>query len=243
MTTQRARKKQARALAAAENIPYSQALARLTPPAAAAAAAGEDAHGDGPRYIAQPTEAEAAVGIVAADLGVRALAPDSTPEHRAAAEATWRPAEADAPCRCSGSCRHGTACEEEFEEADGEGPAAQVATIPCGGRLVHVDRYPGSMWGITIWEDVYQCSECGETSTASVTLPELPWGEQRPNASGEGFSTLIYGGTRHAVLDVFEDDGYDDELAYPDPGCQECGAGGSGDPYGECDCYDEDDAA
>jgi hypothetical protein len=31
----------------------------------------------------------------------------------------------------------------------------------------------------------------------------------------------------------------------PDPepmsGCRECGAGGSGDPYGECDCYDDDE--
>lgn len=33
---------------------------------------------------------------------------------------------------------------------------------------------------------------------------------------------------------------YDDE----DPNaCPECGAGGGGDPYGECVCYEDDEAA
>ncbi|BBG20736.1 hypothetical protein RVR_P1122 (plasmid) [Actinacidiphila reveromycinica] len=37
---------------------------------------------------------------------------------------------------------------------------------------------------------------------------------------------------------------YDGDLDDDDPyGCPECGAGGSGDPYGECVCYDDEDEA
>lgn len=35
---------------------------------------------------------------------------------------------------------------------------------------------------------------------------------------------------------------HDDDDHYEDYGCCECGAGSGGDPYGECTCYDEDDA-
>lgn len=231
MTTNRRRKKDARALAAAEGIPYSQALERLS--------AGHQPAATGPRYVLQPTEAEAAEGIVAAELGVRALAPDATAEHRAVAEATWRPSDADTPCRCSGSCNHGKPCPEEYLDDDGR-------EMRCTGHVIHVDRYPGSIWGVTVWEDMYACddSQCDYQASCSVTLPEVPWGEQRPHVEGEGFTTVVYEGARHPMFGAwFGDDGEDEDYEYVDRGCPECGAGGPDDPYGECDCYDEDEVA
>jgi hypothetical protein len=85
-------------------------------------------------YVLVPTAAEATLGITAEQFGVRALPADAGPELRAHAEAVWRPQTDPArPCRC----RHCEACE--------------------AGRLVHVDRHPGSLWGVATWWDTYEC--------------------------------------------------------------------------------------
>ncbi|MFI7142897.1 hypothetical protein ACIBQ5_35900 [Streptomyces massasporeus] len=197
--------KRAREIQQAEGIGYHDALNRAQ--AEAATEPATDALASAPAavaYVLQPTAAEAELGITAEELGVRALPADATPGQRAHAEAVWRPESDPAkPCRCSGECRHGEACP-----FDDEG---------CDGRLIHADRYPGSLWGITTWWDTYQCAECGEGFEGAVTLPEIPWGEQRPN-DGAGFTTLIYDGVRHPNFGMFEAD--EDELdpdAYPTP--------------------------
>ncbi|WP_329812558.1 hypothetical protein, partial [Streptomyces sp. GSL17-113] len=84
-------------------------------------------------YVLQPTAAEAALGITAEELGVRALPDTATPEQRAHAEAVWRPADSDKPCRCSGAeCHHGEQCEEEgfLDPVTGDGNAR------CTGRMI-----------------------------------------------------------------------------------------------------------
>lgn len=180
-------------------------------------------------------------GVTAEELGWRALPADATPEQRAHAEAVWRPVLADRPCRCSGPCHHGEACTEEYV-----GDGGQAA--PCGDRMVHVDRYPGSMFSVIGWEDVYRCASCDETWTASVDLPSIPWGELRTD--GPQTVTVIYPGVRHPNFPEVGEDWYDgvcpdcgelDEYCRCSEvlGCPECGAGGPGDPYGECVCYPE----
>lgn len=69
------------------------------------------------------------------------------------------------------------------------------------------------------------CEDCGWTM--NMVCPECP--------KGCGCETRC-SGWRHSE---YRDD--DDEPE--DYGCRECGAGGSGDPYGECDCYDDDQPA
>ena len=102
------------------------------------------------------------------ELGWRALPPDATPAQRARAEAVWRQTASDEPCRCSGPCHHGEPCEEEPTDAG-----------RCPGRLVHVDRQPGSLLSLTMWCDNYACDVCGlaPASDIGVDLPQIPWGE------------------------------------------------------------------
>lgn len=172
-------------------------------------------------------------GVVTEELGWRALPADATPQQRARAEAVWRPVRSDRPCRCSGQCHHGAACDEEYVEG------------PCGGRLIHVDRYPGSMFSAAVWEDVYKCDDCGAEAVGSATLPEVPWAELRtePTAAGETKTvTVMYEGLTHPAFAGWDEPcegcGEVDFCRCPEPwdGCPECGAGGSGDPYGECEC-------
>ena len=148
-------------------------------------------------YVLRPTVAEAKDDITAEELGVCALPANSGPELRARAEAMWRPAaDPAAPCRCSGKCHHGTACPNND---DG-----------CAGLLAHVDRRPGSLWGVTDWWDVYVCTGCDDNAEGSVELPEVPWGEHR-----QGAATVVYDGVRHpSFVDVEAPDEYadDDEM-------------------------------
>ncbi|MFD0270914.1 hypothetical protein ACFVGY_30765 [Streptomyces sp. NPDC127106] len=196
MPRRNAHQKAARELQAAEGIGYQEALNRVRaaaepatePPAPVPAAVA---------YVLEPTSAEAALGITAEELGVRALPSDATPAQRAHAEAVWRPETDPAkPCRCSGrNCHHGAPCAEEDYEP------------PCTGRMVHVDRHPGSMFELTAWYDVHECDGCGERFETTVMLPGLPWGEvrNREEVDGERYTgvmgedrvTVIYSGIRH----------------------------------------------
>ena len=180
-------------------------------------------------------------GVSSEELGWRVLPADATPEQQARAEAVWRPVRADRPCRCSGPCSHGVDCEN----GDGEGGE-------CPGQMIHVDRYPGSMFSLIVWSDTYQCGVCGESYEAGVDLPEIPWGAgSTPGESAEGRSVLrVYPGVRHPNFpdepededgpsyhpDYCPDCGFDTCACDRDSGCPECGAGRAGDPYGECVC-------
>ncbi|MGA4980058.1 hypothetical protein [Streptomyces cinereoruber] len=191
--------KRAREIQHAEGIGYHDALNRAR--AEAAEPAAEETPASAPTaaaYVLEPTTAEAELGITAEELGVRALPADAGPARRAHAEAVWRPAEAEQPCRCSGvRCDHGAPCETEY--ADGT----------CPGRMQHVDRHPGSMFDLTAWYDVYLCTDCDEPYETTVELPGIPWGEvrSRDKLDGDerhlsaGFDsptvTVIYDGTRH----------------------------------------------
>jgi hypothetical protein len=147
------------------------------------------------------------------ELGWRVLPADATAAQRAHAEAYWRPVNPARPCRCSGSCLHGTQCGHDDDGVD-----------RCPGLLVHVDRYPGGLFEVDIWEDVYECASCGTAMTMGVELPAVPWGEANP-AGG----TVIYDRVRHPNFPAEDEgDGYD-------PGCFECGARAG---Y-RCTCGDE----
>lgn len=133
-------------------------------------------------YTRHPTAAEAAAGITAETLGVHALPQTATPAQRAHAEAVRHPAAGpDQPCRCCGThCQHAAPCT-----IDG-----------CDGRLLHRDRYPGSMFCITEWADHYQCTHCNDGGfLATIELPNLPWGEVTTH--GDAKSIVIYEGVRH----------------------------------------------
>ncbi|MEV4212518.1 hypothetical protein [Micromonospora sp. NPDC049662] len=165
------------------------------------------------------------------ELGWRVLPADATPAQRAHAEAYWRPVNPARPCRCCGSCLHATQCGRDDDGKD-----------RCPGLLIHVDRYPGGLFSVNDWEDVYECAGCGAVLTVSVELPAVPWGEANP-AGG----ITVYDKVRHPNFpDHDEDDGYDPgcfecgaRAGYrctcdddPQDGCEECGGGG---PYG-CNC-------
>ena len=213
-------------------------------------------------------------GVVVEELGWRVLAADATPAQKARAEAVWRPVRPDRPCRCSGPCLHGRVCGCDDEDEDS----------PCTGRLIHVDRIPGSMWGLTAWDDFYECADCGAQLTREAVLPEIPWGELRePEPGSTVRATVVYSGVRHPGFPEISEDtpehpegdgscrscgayalsgflcdgcrgagwtdyyGMVEEPDHDDPrylasigACPECGAGGPGDPYGECDCYLDD---
>ncbi|WP_331720070.1 hypothetical protein OG762_51475 (plasmid) [Streptomyces sp. NBC_01136] len=209
MPKRNAEQKAAWALKEAEGIDYQEALRRVR-----AEAAAEPATADAPAsdpaavvYVLQPTPAEAELDITAEELGVRALPETATPEQRAHAEAMWRPEPDPARrCRCSGTdCRQGAPCP--------------FADEGCEGRRIHLDRHPGSLWGITTWWDTYECTGCGEQFEGDVELPELPWGEKRPNDGG-GFTTVVYDGVRHPNFPGIDTDEDEDELdpdTYPTP--------------------------
>lgn len=119
--------------------------------------------------------------------GVRALPTDATPAQRAVAEDSWRPMEnAKEMCRCSGGCRHG-----QPDERDGNGR-------PCPGRLLHVDRCPGSWLSLTGWMDTYVCDVCDESRTDEVSLPDLPWGT--PGGNGSEVEVVVFEGVRHRLF-------------------------------------------
>jgi hypothetical protein len=212
MTRHTAARRRARELQRAEGIGYHEALNRVragsTEPDAAPPAPVEQLLAIA--YTRQPTPAEAAAGLTAEDLGVSVLPADATPAQRARAEALWCPAGADRPCRCSGTgCLHGTACPNHDDQD------------PCPGRLVHLDRHPGSLWGLTDWWDEYRCAECGERLGHGVELPELPWGELKPNGDGAGGTTLVYDGVRHPNFPDFDSDA--GERSDGDGVCRGCG--------------------
>lgn len=220
MPKRNAEQKAARALAETAGISHQAALRQVR--AAAEQGAPETRAPQPPAlaYVLQPTPAEikAAPGITAEELGVRALPDDATPGRRAHAEAVWRPeADPTRPCRCSGiGCHHGERCTV----GEGEGVAYGVDQR-CTGRLVHVDRHPGSLWGLTEWWDTYECTECGEQAEGSVKLPAIPWGEQRPRDAG-GSTTVVYDGVRHPNFpgideDEGEDEGELDAADHPTP--------------------------
>ncbi|MGW5852015.1 hypothetical protein ACWFQ8_29395 [Streptomyces sp. NPDC055254] len=228
MPKRNAAQKRAREIQQAEGIGYHDALNRARSELATEPAT-EPATGEQPApapaavaYILEPTPAEAAAGITAEELGVRALPADATPAQRAHSEAVWRPEiDPTRPCRCSGvDCHHGEPCAEECDDDP-----------QCTGRMVHVDRHPGSLFDLTAWYDVYRCTEeCEGAFEVTVTLPDLPWGEVRnrdeveggryTGVMGEGRVTVIYSGIRHPNFpDRFfgEDDEDDEDGRDPDP--------------------------
>jgi hypothetical protein len=146
------------------------------------------------------------------ELGWRVLPADATGQQRAHAEAVWRPVNPARPCRCSGSCLHATRCGHDHDGED-----------RCPGLLIHVDRYPGGLFSVDLWEDVYECADCDAVMTMGVELPAVPWGEARP-----GGGMTVYDKVRHPNFPDEVDDGYD-------PGCFECGAKAG---Y-RCTCDDE----
>ncbi|MFF5809055.1 hypothetical protein [Streptomyces sp. NPDC012746] len=248
MPKRNAAQKRAREIQQAEGIGYHDALNRArselaTEPATEPATGEQSAPAPAAvAYILEPTPAEAATGITAEELGVRALPADATPAQRAHAEAVWRPEiDPTRPCRCSGvDCHHGAPCAEEYTDEP-----------QCTGRMVHVDRHPGSMFDLTAWYDVYRCNEeCEGAFEVTVTLPDLPWGEVRnrdeveggryTGVLGEERVTVIYSGIRHPnfpdhVPGEDDEDGRDlDPDDYPTP---------EDDYYGDEDQEDEEPPA
>lgn len=164
--------------------------------------------------------------VPAEELGVRALSAEATPAQRAHAEAVWRPTDdPDTPCRCSGTgCRHGVLCDQD-DNGD-----------PCPGRMLHTDRYPGSMLGLSTWRDEYVCDTCDRVLECSVELPEIPWGEHYPvEYGGEVYPThgaRVYDGVRHPHFPEIPQDA--PERPKGDGTCHECGGYAH---YGLlCDC-------
>lgn len=178
-------------------------------------------------------------GVDRDELGWRVLPADASPQQRAQAEATWRPVTVHRPCRCSGPCHHGERCTNGDD-----------GIMSCTGYLQHYDRYPGSLLELTAWTDDYVCPTCGDEFNTTITLPELPWGERQTGADGQAAALVIYPGVRHPNLaevvdeeyepsyhpDYCPDCGFDTCVCDRQPGCEECGAGSAGDPYGECVC-------
>ncbi|MFF2548301.1 hypothetical protein ACFVUY_37890 [Kitasatospora sp. NPDC058063] len=216
---QRARELQKAEKAAGRPIRYHEALNRVR-----AAAAGREPAAAQPTpveqvlaiaYTRQPTPAEAAAGVTVEELGVSVLPTDATPARRARAEATWCPIGAGLPCRCSGTCHHGTRC------AYGRGPDGRATEGGCDGELVHTDRYPGSLFSVTAWHDEYTCTGCGEIIEWDVVLPEIPWGERQkatgPDGSGTASNaTVVYPGVRHPSFPELDDNGEGDLIGDDD---------------------------
>lgn len=221
MPKRNAEQKAARRLQRTEGIDYQEALRRVRAGATTTEPAAPEARTTGLDAVTAAFGALLGeVEITDEELGVRALPADATPEQRAHAEAVWRPDVADRRCRCSGTkCAHGQPCREHIDEE-------------CTGRLIHTDRHPGSMFGITEWYDTYRCDDCGAPGDQTVTLPDLPWGEVRnrdeldgtESTLGDGISdrvTVIYRGVRHPNFpDHTPDEDDEDELdpdTYPTP--------------------------
>ncbi|MEU0938983.1 hypothetical protein [Embleya sp. NPDC005971] len=221
MTRDNARKAAVRARMAATGEPYNVAARAVDQDQTADQAdphpaARQPTDTNPPAWTLAPTEAEALLGITAEELGIRALPADATPQQRAHAEAKWRSADVDQPCRCSGDCTHGIPCDADLDDGD-----------RCRGRLVHVDRYPGSMWGVIEWWDVHECDTCGDRYGNGVRLPAIPFGERRADGV-----TVIYDGVRHPNFPDIDVD---------DPGIERCSSC-DGDNAPECDdCRIHDD--
>lgn len=125
-------------------------------------------------------ELESPEPVTAGELGWRGLLAGATAGQRAQAETAWCPVEADRPCRCSGPCRHGSACEE------------------CeSGQYLHLDRFPDSVRDVTAWSDGYQCNSCHGASSTSVTLPPLPWGCYPDGEGTREHVPQVFHGVRH----------------------------------------------
>jgi hypothetical protein len=145
------------------------------------------------------------------ELGIEALLADATASQRAFAESHWRSTSEDQPCRCSGNgeggpCSHGKPCDL-YEE-------------PCGGVWIHADRFPGGLWHLTLWHDVYVCSVCEEVGEADVELPDVPWGE-KPDPEGP---TIVFDDVRHPNFSPeFWDEDEDEDTFDREENC-DCGA-------------------
>lgn len=166
--------------------------------------------------IARVERAAAGDTVAADELGGAALPSDATPAQRARAEALWHPVPAGLKCRCSGPCHHGQACADEDDIDEDQ---------RCPGRIVHVDRQPGSLFELTVWADAYQCDTCGEVGTVDcVELPAIPWGEYVDQDDGQRALTA-YDDVRHPN---FKDTwpGYDPDAGTPagDGACRSCGS-------------------
>lgn len=149
----------------------------------------------------------AADPLPAEERGVAALPAAATPEQRAHAEAVWRATtDPDQPCRCSGPCHHGEPCDDDSSDDR------------CPGRVVHADRYPGSLFAVTAWQDEYVCLECESAYTTVVELPALPWAERTERG------TVLFDGTRHPNFPETHP-GFDENQPVPDGDglCRACG--------------------
>ncbi len=154
------------------------------------------------------------MGVLSNEMTAAVRRTETTAQAAAAREATWRVTETDQPCRCAGdgrggTCFHGQRCGED-EDGDER----------CPGHLIHVDRYPGSMWGLTTWWDTYSCDTCRDGGCESaVTLPEIPWGANRQD--GETNTTVVWSGVRHPNFPEIPDDA--PERPDGDGSCRSCG--------------------
>lgn len=93
-------------------------------------------------------------------------------------------------------CPHGTPCG-----ADG-----------CPGTTLHVDRYPGGIFDVTLWADDYVCSEecsAGSAWQCGILVPDVPWGYYEDTPDGRR-PLHVYPGTRHPNFPEFEHDDEDD---------------------------------
>lgn len=158
----------------------------------------------------------------------RAASPRAARAHRESFLDTVIP---ERPCLCATyrltgtRCDHGKPCPDDQKGEDG-----------CGGRLFHADRYPGSLFELQTWEDVYACDGCGAAYASYITIPGLPWGERRPEPGVDevGGPTIVFEGVPHPAF--AEPDGCPDCGASPgysctcdtidDDRCGECGGGG-----------------
>ncbi|MDJ0345913.1 hypothetical protein QMK19_35355 [Streptomyces sp. H10-C2] len=244
MTKRSTLQQRARELQAAEGMGYTQALASVREQAGTLV------------YVLQPTAAEAADGITAEELGVRALPAHATPAQKARAESLWRSSPAHAPCRCSGGCDHGKPCDILPTDDPQH----------CAGLQVHVDRL-AARDVITTWFDVHECAVCGDIEESEIEQPDLPWGDTQADADDDQ-DPDAYAGVRQAGSPLLcrtcgwtggmacpECDGcgcshdctgwrhaeYANDDEHDSYGCRECGAGSGNDPYGECCCYDDEE--
>ncbi|MGH3829671.1 MAG: hypothetical protein ACRDRS_04350 [Pseudonocardiaceae bacterium] len=167
--------------------------------------------------VTEPAGAAVDAGVPAEERGVGALP----------AGAVWRPVgDPDTPCRCSGTgCRHGVGCER-----DDNGEA-------CPGRMLHIDRYPGSTFAVSTWWDEYVCDTCDRVCERSVELPGIPWGEHCPvEYGGEVYpthGTRVYDGVRHPHFPEIPHD-----TPQGNGTCHECGGYAHYGPL--CDCCRRD---
>jgi hypothetical protein len=78
------------------------------------------------------------------------------------------------------------------------------------------------LFSVIVWQDIYQCSECGEQAFAAVDLPAIPWGEHLEH--GENRGLRAYPDVRHPnFADTWP--GFDENQPHPegDGVCRSCG--------------------